>query len=434
MSRRDAINKITSIFAAFGSQKLVDVSANALIFYVGIRGMDLKSWGLTTALISYISLATVLASFGIQVISPSCFDNRRVTGMQVCSLFKISFCVAFIVAIIAFLASFWFVSDISLDARLLVVPIIVSASVYPSWAFGFKIYTFHLVSAFTFARLLSIGLFIVLLGRDQGYSAYLISMAICSVVLSSSVIFILAGFKTRKNDDNSLEPYSNKEWDLLAKSVLKKGAVFTLFSILASIPQQLAPIILANYSPLLAGVFSIGDYARRLIQVFLLQVVQSISSIVNGKYRSFYAIILSLAGCIFIATLLSSIVFFNADSLAWTLLARDSTSDSLPIAPQVIRWLAFIPVANIPLLFLVIVMGGCSPKRLSMFLGLSFVFAYIASYQILKFFSCPPLESLVAALWAAELCLMPPSLFFIFRLKRRYEHFVLIPSSRSSSS
>lgn len=430
MSRRDAINKISSIFAAFGSQKLVDVSANALIFYVGIRGMDLKSWGLTTALISYISLATVLASFGIQVISPSCFDNRRVTGKQVCSLFKVSFCVALIVAIIAFLASFWFVLDINPSARLLLIPIIVSASVYPSWAFGFKIYTFHLVSAFTFARLLSIGLFLVLLGRDQGYFAYLVSMAICSVVLSSTVVFILARSKTKKHDDNSLKPYNNKEWELLANSILKKGAVFTFFSILASMPQQLAPIILANYSPLLAGVFSIGDYVRRLIQVFLLQVVQSISSIVNGKYRSFSAIILSLMACILLATLLSSIVYVIADSIAWTLLARDSAADFLPTAPRVIRWLAFIPVANIPLLYLVIVMGGCTPKRLSMFLGLSFLIVYISSYQILKSFSFPPLESLVAALWIAEICLMLPSLFFIFRLKTRYENFLIVPSHR----
>ena len=434
MSRRETVKKISAIFAAFGTQKLVDVSANALIFYVGIRGMDLKSWGLTTALISYISLATILASFGIQVISPSCFDNRRVTGEQVFSLFKASFYVALFIALIAFLLSFWFVSGLSPFARLLTVPVIVSASIYPSWAFGFKIYTFNLVAAFVFARLLSIGIFVLLLSGDQSYFAYLVSMAICSALLSFAVFFVLNRLKSRERDDYSLEPYNNKEWGSLATAIFKKGAVFTLFSILASIPQQLAPIILANYSPLLAGVFSIGDYVRRLIQVFLLQFVQSISSIVNGKYRAFSAVVFSLMACMFLAALFSSIVYLKADSIAWSLLARDPAGNAMPTAQEVIRWLAFIPVANIPLLFLVIVMGGCSPKRLSMCLGLSFVIVYITSYQLLTSLTLPPLESLVASLWAAEICLMVPSLFFIFRLRRRYENFLVISSNRVLTS
>ena len=434
MSRRKAVYKITSIFAAFGTHKLVDVFANALIFYAGIRGMDLKSWGLTTALISYISLSTILASFGVQVISPSCFDNRRVTGEQVYSLFKSSFYVALSIALVASLASFWCVSGLSLFARMLTIPVIVSASIYPSWAFGFKIYIYSLVAVFAFSRFLSVGIFVLLMARDQSYFAYLVSVAICSVFLSLSVVFILGRLKTRDRDDNSLESYNDKEWKLLTNSIFKKGAVFTLFSILASIPQQLAPIILGNYSPLLAGVFSIGDYVRRLIQVFLLQVVQSISSIINGKYRTFSAVVLSLTVCIFLATLLSSIVYVKADFLASSLLARDPAGNSLLTAQQVIRWLAFIPVANIPLLFLVIVMGGCSPKRLSMCLGVFFVIAYIAAYQFLRGFSLGPLESLVAALWVAEICLMPPSLFFIFRLRRRYENSIIVSSNKALSS
>jgi hypothetical protein len=79
-------------------------------------------------------------------------------------------------------------------------------------------------------------------------------------------------------------------------------------------------------------------------------------------------------------------------------------------------------------------MGGCSPKRLSMCLGLSFVIVYIASYQLLRGLSLPPLEALVASLWAAEICLMPPSLFFIFRLKRRYENSLVIFGNRALSS
>jgi hypothetical protein len=434
VSLRITVKRITGIFAAFGTQKLADVSTNALLFYVGIRGMDLKSWGLTTALISYISLATILASFGIQVISPSCFDHRRVTGGQVFSLFKASFYVALIIALIAFFSSFWFVSGLTAFARLLMVPIIISASIYPSWTFGFKIYSFSLVAAFVFARLLSIGIFVLLLSRDQSYFAYLVSAAICSVLLSLAVVFVLNRLKTRERDDCSLEPYNNKEWGLLTNAIFKKGAVFTLFSILASIPQQLAPIILSNYSPLLAAVFSIGDYVRRLIQVFLLQVVQSLSSIFNGKYRAFSAVVLSLMACIFLAALLSSIVYVKSDSIAWFLLARDPAGNSLLTAQEVIKWLAFIPVANIPLLFLVIVMGGCSPKRLSMCLGLSFVIVYIASYQLLRGLSLPPLEALVASLWAAEICLMPPSLFFIFRLKRRYENSLVIFGNRALSS